>query len=206
MLSQHQTPNSLKKDEYGIWHMEMEHYLEKNNNIDNDVGRNSAIGLEKDMDRFQQFTSQLEVMVLKYQPSANICFSDLATQHGSISAMYYEIQQRLTLYLLMIYIITSEFLSMKPKVPQKHLQVLKMLLLFHKAKAALIRLSLVFLVPTELWHPSTSSTNIPEKEVLAGFADEVIYSLFAKQSEDWDLLHEDLEQIDDLDIEEIDIN
>ncbi|GJV69670.1 ribonuclease H-like domain-containing protein [Tanacetum coccineum] len=40
--------------------------------------------------------------------------------------------------------------------------------------------------------PSTSSTNIPEKEVLAGFADEVIYSLFAKQSEDWDLLHEDL--------------
>ncbi|GJR83532.1 ribonuclease H-like domain-containing protein [Tanacetum coccineum] len=51
-----------------------------------------------------------------------------------------------------------------------------------------------------------SSTNIPEKEVLAGFADEVIYSLFAKQSEDWDLLHEDLEQIDDLDIEEMDIN
>ncbi|GJY77269.1 hypothetical protein Tco_0482385 [Tanacetum coccineum] len=46
--------------------------------------------------------------------------------------------------------------------------------------------------------PSTSSTNIPEKEVPAGFADEVIYSLFAKQSEDWDLLHEDLEQIDDL--------
>ncbi|GJR16559.1 ribonuclease H-like domain-containing protein [Tanacetum coccineum] len=54
--------------------------------------------------------------------------------------------------------------------------------------------------------PSTSSTNIPEKEALAGFADEVIYSLFAKQSEDWDLLHEDLEQIDDLDIEEMDIN
>ncbi|GJT40184.1 ribonuclease H-like domain-containing protein [Tanacetum coccineum] len=54
--------------------------------------------------------------------------------------------------------------------------------------------------------PSTSSTNIPKKEVLAGFADEVIYSLFAKQSEDWDLLHEDLEQINDLDIEEMDIN
>ncbi|GJY46009.1 ribonuclease H-like domain-containing protein [Tanacetum coccineum] len=54
--------------------------------------------------------------------------------------------------------------------------------------------------------PSTSSTNIPEKEALAGFADEVIYSLFAKQSEDWDLLHEDLEQYDDLDIKEMDIN
>ncbi|GJW63620.1 ribonuclease H-like domain-containing protein [Tanacetum coccineum] len=54
--------------------------------------------------------------------------------------------------------------------------------------------------------PSTSSTNIPETEVLAGFADEVIYSLFAKQTEDLDLLHEDLEQIDDVDIEEMDIN
>ncbi|GJS08301.1 hypothetical protein Tco_0365097 [Tanacetum coccineum] len=53
--------------------------------------------------------------------------------------------------------------------------------------------------------PSTSSTNTPEKEALAGFADEVIYSLFAKQSEDWDLLHEDLEQIDDLGLEEVDI-
>ncbi|GKA11070.1 hypothetical protein Tco_0690503 [Tanacetum coccineum] len=54
--------------------------------------------------------------------------------------------------------------------------------------------------------PSTSSSNIPEREAPAGFADEVIYSLFAKQSEDLDLLHEDLEQIDDVDIEEIDIN
>ncbi|GKE19613.1 hypothetical protein Tco_1427190 [Tanacetum coccineum] len=45
-----------------------------------------------------------------------------------------------------------------------------------------------------------------ELGVPAGFADEVIYSLFAKQSEDLDLLHEDLEQIDDVDIEEMDIN
>ncbi|GJS90957.1 hypothetical protein Tco_0773593 [Tanacetum coccineum] len=45
-----------------------------------------------------------------------------------------------------------------------------------------------------------------EREVPAGFADEVIYSLFAKQSEDLDLLHEDLKQIDDMDIEEMDIN
>ncbi|GKF08627.1 ribonuclease H-like domain-containing protein, partial [Tanacetum coccineum] len=54
--------------------------------------------------------------------------------------------------------------------------------------------------------PSTSSNNILEREVTAGFADEVIYSLFAKQSEDLDLLHEDLEQIDDVDIEEMYIN
>ncbi|GJT33620.1 retrovirus-related pol polyprotein from transposon TNT 1-94 [Tanacetum coccineum] len=54
--------------------------------------------------------------------------------------------------------------------------------------------------------PSTSSNNIPKREVPAGFVDEVIYSLFVKQSKDLDLLHEDLEQIDDLDIEEMDIN
>ncbi|GKF83875.1 hypothetical protein Tco_0248773 [Tanacetum coccineum] len=54
--------------------------------------------------------------------------------------------------------------------------------------------------------PSTSSNNIPEREAPAGFADEVIYLLFAKQSEDLDLLHEDLEQIDDMEIEEMDIN
>ncbi|GJZ84464.1 hypothetical protein Tco_0649803, partial [Tanacetum coccineum] len=33
-----------------------------------------------------------------------------------------------------------------------------------------------------------------EREVPASFANEVIYSLFVKQSEDLDLLHEDLDQ------------
>ncbi|GJS42245.1 ribonuclease H-like domain-containing protein, partial [Tanacetum coccineum] len=55
-------------------------------------------------------------------------------------------------------------------------------------------------------NPFTSSSNIPKREALASIADEVIYSLFAKQLEDLDLLHEELEQIDDVDIEEMDIN
>ncbi|GKF34062.1 hypothetical protein Tco_0107262, partial [Tanacetum coccineum] len=54
--------------------------------------------------------------------------------------------------------------------------------------------------------PSTSLNHISKREAPAGFADEVIYSLYAKQLEDLDLLHEDLEQIDDVDIEEMDIN
>ncbi|GJX60097.1 hypothetical protein Tco_0291487 [Tanacetum coccineum] len=58
--------------------------------------------------------------------------------------------------------------------------------------------------PYSTYTPSTFSNNIPEREVPTGFADEVIYSLFAKQSEDLDLLHEDLEQIDDVDIERVD--
>ncbi|GJS40738.1 hypothetical protein Tco_0565781 [Tanacetum coccineum] len=49
---------------------------------------------------------------------------------------------------------------------------------------------------------STSSTNIPEKEVLAGFADEVIYSLLPNNKRFWTLLLEVLEQIDDVDIED----
>ncbi|GJZ50978.1 putative ribonuclease H-like domain-containing protein, partial [Tanacetum coccineum] len=56
------------------------------------------------------------------------------------------------------------------------------------------------------YSPSTSSNNKQEKEVHAGFANKVIYSLFATQSEDLDLLHEHLEQIDDVDIEEMYIN
>ncbi|GKB66117.1 reverse transcriptase domain-containing protein [Tanacetum coccineum] len=66
-----------------------------------------------------------------------------------------------------------------------------------QSKVALLRLSSWFFGAISSCTPSTSSTNIPEKRVLAGFADEVIYSLFAKQTEDLDLLHEDLEQIDD---------
>ncbi|GJZ43064.1 ribonuclease H-like domain-containing protein, partial [Tanacetum coccineum] len=60
--------------------------------------------------------------------------------------------------------------------------------------------------PYNTYTPSTSSNNILEREVPVGFTDEVIYSLFAKQLEDLDLLYEDLEQIDDVDIEEMDIN
>ncbi|GJR02760.1 hypothetical protein Tco_0525744 [Tanacetum coccineum] len=64
----------------------------------------------------------------------------------------------------------------------------------------------VNLEPDEWIKDSGCSKHMTEREVPAGFADEVIYSLFAKQSEDLDLLHEDLEQIDDVDIEEMDIN
>ncbi|GKE14247.1 hypothetical protein Tco_1421824, partial [Tanacetum coccineum] len=121
----------LKKEEYDIWAMEMEHYLEY---IDNDVW--------------------------KERKAKNI--------------------------LLMA-------------IPKEHMRR------FHGMDDAKER-DLGSHPETSTCTPSTSSTYISKKEVLAGFADEVIYSLFAKQSEDWDLLHEDLEQIDDLDIEEMDIN
>ncbi|GJS43986.1 putative ribonuclease H-like domain-containing protein [Tanacetum coccineum] len=56
------------------------------------------------------------------------------------------------------------------------------------------------------YSPTSSKQYSRKRTFHAGFADEVIYSLFAKQSKDLELLHEDLEQIDDVDIEEMDIN
>ncbi|GKF90891.1 ribonuclease H-like domain-containing protein, partial [Tanacetum coccineum] len=78
-----------------------------------------------------------------------------------------------------------------------HLQVLKMLLLFHKAKVALIRLSLVFLVHTILPLLLLLQPIFLKKKFL------LVLDLL---HEDLDLLHEDFEQIDDVDIEEMDIN
>ncbi|GKB47453.1 ribonuclease H-like domain-containing protein [Tanacetum coccineum] len=154
----------LKKEEYDIWAMEMEHYLEY---IDNEVWKViQNEGLEKGYDIFQQLLSQLEA-------------------HGAE---------------------TFEFLSKKFKVLKTHLPCAQNVALYITSKSSTNKVKSGFSGAYSSCTPSTSSTNILEKEVLAGFADEVIYSLFAKQTEDLDLLHEDLEQIDDVDIEEMDIN
>ncbi|GKA64125.1 ribonuclease H-like domain-containing protein, partial [Tanacetum coccineum] len=77
--------------------------------------------------------------------------------------------------------------------------------LFHTARAALTRLSLVILVPTVLILLLLQTIFKKEKFLLVLLMKLFIHSL-PKQSEDLDLLHEDLEQIDDVDIEEMDIN
>ncbi|GJR43972.1 hypothetical protein Tco_1312075 [Tanacetum coccineum] len=175
--------NSEENEEYEIWDIEKEHYLEY---IDNDVLEDSSWnddakeiwgshqeleGLEKGYDRFQQLLSQLEAH------GAEVSTED-----------------------------ANHILARYPILPQEHLQELKNVAFVSQSKSSTNKVKSGFTGAYSTCTPSTSSTNIPEKEALAGFADEVIYSLFAKQSEDWDLLHEDLEQIDDLDIEEMDIN
>ncbi|GJZ04961.1 ribonuclease H-like domain-containing protein [Tanacetum coccineum] len=137
----------------------------------------SSKGLEKGYDRFQQLLSQLEAHGAEVSTEdANYKFLRSLPPAWSNLAMT---------------------MRTKPDVDTLSIDDLKSST--NKVKSG-------FTSAYSTCTPSTSSTNIPEKEVLAGFADEVIYSLFAKQSEDWDLLHEDLEQIDDLDIEEMDIN
>ncbi|GKE92600.1 hypothetical protein Tco_1573695, partial [Tanacetum coccineum] len=53
-------------------------------------------------------------------------------------------------------------------------------------------------------YPISSSKATPTATL--GLADEVIHSFLATNADDVDLIHEDLDQIDDLDLEEMDIN
>ncbi|GJY29579.1 hypothetical protein Tco_0405346 [Tanacetum coccineum] len=52
----------------------------------------------------------------------------------------------------------------------------------------------------------TTSSSKAKQTATPGLADEVIYSFLATNADDVDLIHEDLDQIDDLDLEEMDIN
>ncbi|GKA66687.1 RNA-directed DNA polymerase, eukaryota, reverse transcriptase zinc-binding domain protein [Tanacetum coccineum] len=79
----------LKKEEYDIWAMEMEHYLEY---IDNDVWKfeaftiSSSEGLEKGYDRFQQLLSQLMLGAEVTTEMQNPNFSRSLPQHWFQSA------------------------------------------------------------------------------------------------------------------------
>ncbi|GJV05650.1 hypothetical protein Tco_1343306 [Tanacetum coccineum] len=52
----------------------------------------------------------------------------------------------------------------------------------------------------------TTSSSKAKPTATPGLADEVIHSFLATNADDVDLIHEDLDQIDDLDLEEMDIN
>ncbi|GJU00400.1 hypothetical protein Tco_1110738 [Tanacetum coccineum] len=200
----------LKKDEYDIWSMEMEHYLEY---IDNEVWKviqngNSKKRISTGKDgvvRILPPVTAAEIQAVEKERKAkNILlmaipkehmrrfhgmddakeiweairtrFGDLSTITFSFEAHGAEVSTKdanhkflrslppawsnlaMTMRTkpdvdtLSIDDLYNDLrvLSRRSKVPQKHLQMLKMLLLFHKAKAVLIRLSLVSLVPTVL--------------------------------------------------------
>ncbi|GKC45784.1 hypothetical protein Tco_1063506 [Tanacetum coccineum] len=215
----------LKKEEYDIWAMEMEHYLEY---IDNNVWKerkartillmaipkehlrrfhgmddakeiweairtrfggnanskkmqkavlkqqfeaftiSSSEGLEKGYDRFQQLLSQLEAHGAEVSTEdANHKF--LKSLPSAWSNLAMKMRTKPDVDTLSIDDLYNNLRSSTNKVKSGHTDAYS------------------------TYTPSTSSNNIQEREVLAGFADEVIYSLFVKQSEDLDLLHEDLE-------------
>ncbi|GJU77039.1 hypothetical protein Tco_1274109 [Tanacetum coccineum] len=118
----------LKKEEYDIWAMEMEHYLEY---IDNDVWKEArtilTIAIPKE--HLRNFMEWICKRILGSHKTSNSSTNKVKSGH------------------------TCAYSTCTP----------------------------------------TSSNNIQEREVPAGFADEVIYSLFSKQSEDLTSHHEDLE-------------
>ncbi|GKD03031.1 hypothetical protein Tco_1178005 [Tanacetum coccineum] len=123
-------------------------------------------GLEKGYDRFQQLLSKLEAHGANINRNANISF----------------------LYLCSAWVFEQEIQG-----ASKTSSSAQNVAFVSQSKSSTNKVKSGFTGAYSTCTPSTSSTNIPKKEVLAGFADEVIYSLFAKQSEDRDLLHEDLE-------------
>ncbi|GJY23721.1 putative ribonuclease H-like domain-containing protein, partial [Tanacetum coccineum] len=197
----------LKMEEYDIWAMEMKHYLEY---IDNDVWKKRkaknilSMAIPKEhMRRFHGMDDAKEI------------WEAIRTRFGEGLKKGYDRFQQLLSQLeahgaeVSTEDVNHKFLKSLPPAWSN-------LAMTMRTKPDVDTLSIDDLynnlrvfeqeIQGATCTPSTSLTNIPEKEALASFADEVIYSLFAKQSKDCDLLHEDLEQIDDLDIEEMDIN
>ncbi|GKA77353.1 ribonuclease H-like domain-containing protein [Tanacetum coccineum] len=180
----------LKKEEYDIWAMEMEHYLEY---IDNDVWKVIQNGNSKK----RILTGKDGVVrILPPVSAAEIHAFEAFTISSSegLEKGYDRFQQLLSQLEAHGAEVSTEdanhkFLRSLPPAWSN-------LAMTMRTKPDVDTLSSKLLI----------LNNIQEREVPASFADEVIYSLFAKQSEDLDLLHEDLKLIDDVDIEEMDIN
>ncbi|GKA35469.1 hypothetical protein Tco_0721960 [Tanacetum coccineum] len=241
----------LKKEEYDIWAMEMEHYLEY---IDNDVWKerkaknillmaipkehmrrfhgindakeiweairtrfggnanlkkmqkavfkqqfeaftiSSSEGLEKRYDIFQQLLSQLEAHGAQVSTEeANHKFLRSLPPAWSNLAMTMRTKPDVdTLSIDDLYNNLRVF-EQEIQGASKTSSSAQNVAFVSQSKSSTNKVKSGFTGAYSTCTPSTSSTNISEKEALAGFANEVIYSLFAKQSEDWDLLHEDLE-------------
>ncbi|GJS99319.1 ribonuclease H-like domain-containing protein [Tanacetum coccineum] len=167
----------------------------------------SSEGLEKGYDRFQQLLSQLEAHGAKVSiKDANHKFLRSLPLAWLNLAMTMRTKPDVdTLFIDDLYNNLRVFEQELTSTSKSSASAQNVAFVSH-SKSSNNKVKSGHTGPYSTYTPSTSSNNIPEREVPAGFADEVIYSLFAKQSEDLDLLHEDLEQIDDVDIEEMDIN
>ncbi|GJR92029.1 hypothetical protein Tco_0216040 [Tanacetum coccineum] len=229
----------LKKEEYDIWAMEMEHYLEY---IDNDVWKviqngNSKKRISTGKDgvvRVLPPVSAAEIHAVEKERKARTILlmaipkEHLRRFHGMDDAKEIweairtrfggnanskKMQKALEAHGAEVSTedINHKFLRSLPPAWSNLAMTIRTkpdvdTLSIDDFKSSTNKVKFGHIGAYNTYTPSTYSNNIPEREVPAGFADEVIYSLFAKQSKDLDLLHEDLEQIDDMDIEEMDIN
>ncbi|GJR51491.1 ribonuclease H-like domain-containing protein [Tanacetum coccineum] len=236
----------LKKEEYDIWAMEMEHYLEY---IDNDVwkviqNRNSKKRISTGKDsvvRILPPVSGTEIHAVKKERMARTIllmaipkehlrrfygiddakeiWESIRTSSEGLEKGYDRFQQLLSQFEAHGAEVSTKdanhkFLKSLPLAwsnlamtmrTKPDVDTLSIDDLYNNLRSSTNKVKSGHTGAYSTYTP-TSSNNIQEREVPAGFTDEVIYSLFAKQSEDLDLLHKDLEQIDDVDIEEMDIN
>ncbi|GJU42184.1 ribonuclease H-like domain-containing protein [Tanacetum coccineum] len=169
--------------------------------------RTSLEGLEKGYDRFQQLLSQLEALGAEVSTEdANHKFLRSLSPAWSNLAMTMRTKPDVdTLSIDDLYNNLRVFEQELTSTSKSSVSAQNVAFVSH-SKSSTNKVKSGHTGAYNTYTPSTSPNNILEREAPAGFADEVIYSPFAKQSEDLDLLHEDLEQIDDVDIEEMDIN
>ncbi|GJX53035.1 putative ribonuclease H-like domain-containing protein [Tanacetum coccineum] len=205
----------LKKKEYDIWAMEMEHYLEY---IDNDVWkerkaktillmaipkehlrrfhgmddskeiweaiRTSSEGLEKGYDRFQQLLLQLEAHGAEVSTEdANHKFLRSLPPAWSNLVMTMRTKPDVdTLSIGDLYNNLRVFEQELTSTLKSSANAQNVAFASH-SKSSTNKVKSGHTGAYSTCTP-TSSNNIQEREVPAGFADEVIYSLFAKQSKD----------------------
>ncbi|GJU61286.1 hypothetical protein Tco_1243121 [Tanacetum coccineum] len=202
----------LKKEEYDIWAMEMEHYLEY---IDNEVWKviqngNSKKRISTGKDGVVRVLSPVTAAeiqaVEKERKAKNILLMAIPKEHmrrfhgmDDAKEIWEAIRTRFggnaNSKKMQKAVFKQQFKAFKISNSEglekgyDRFQQLLSQLEAHGAEVSTEDANHKFLrsLPSACsCTPSTSSTNIPEKEVLAGFADEVIYSLFAKQTEDLD--------------------
>ncbi|GKA57483.1 ribonuclease H-like domain-containing protein, partial [Tanacetum coccineum] len=193
----------LQKDDYDTWAMEMEHYLEY---IDNEVWKVIQNGKtqrasHKDVfmalvdakrsgqpsrqDANHKFLKSLllawDSLAMTMRTKKNIDTLSIDDLYNNISVFEHNIQKTSSSSLTSDNVV---FLSQAKASSSKHKPS-------HNSGS---------------YGSYITSSSKASTTATLGLADEVIYSFLATNADDVDLIHEDLDQIDDLDLEEMDIN
>ncbi|GJU84990.1 hypothetical protein Tco_1292536 [Tanacetum coccineum] len=168
----------LKKEEYDIWAMKMEHYLEY---IDNDVWKRSGnhqklgFGVMQIQRKWKKagYQTQFEAFKISIQKGLNRDMTD--------SKNYFSLKHHVLKYQLRIANHkVSQIFAPKHGVFEQEIQgasktssCAQNVAFVSQSKSSTNKVKSGFTGAYSTCTPSTSSTNIPEKEVLAGFADEI---------------------------------
>ncbi|GJV80502.1 hypothetical protein Tco_1516372 [Tanacetum coccineum] len=195
----------LQKDDYDTWAMEMEHYLEYIDNEFEAFTISSKESLEKGYDRFQKLLSQLDALGAGVSDEdANHKFLRSLPPAWDSLAMTMRTKKNIdTLSIDDLYNNLSVFEQDIQKTSSSSLASDNVAFL-SQAKASSSKHKPSHSSGSYSSYTTSSSKATPT--ATPGLADEVIHSFLATNADDVDLIHEDLDQIDDLDLEEMDIN